>query len=221
MTHLATLKAPMTIILSRNEIRAETEKAIRGVGKTWGQAKDGGAMATWLAAHDVPFLGALTACLDRMDDGDDGGASSADCEAVIDGITLAEMVAGTGRAWSGTASKPRFLMAGMAIVASEQGCALTLKKGDQILAVANNGDVWMAGHDLTKDEADVTLSPGHDDAETLMPSALMPCRWSARTAHEVPAGCWAKLSAYAYRTYVPETEEKRRAGAGAGDIDNN
>ncbi len=203
----------MTITLSRNEIRAETEKAIRGIGKTWGQAKDGGAMATWLAAHDLPFLGALTASLERLDN---AGASTLDFEAALDGITLAEMVAATGREWSGKTSKPRFLIAGMAIVASEQGCAMTLKAGGQVVAVADHHDVWMSSHESAEDEVEVTLTPSRDDI-----AALQPCPWSALTAHQAPYKCWAKLSAYAYRTYVPETEEKRRAGAGAGDIDNN
>jgi len=203
----------MTIALSRNEIRAETEKAIRGIGKTWGQAKDGGAMATWLAAHDLPFLGSLTASLERLDN---AAASRVDCEAALDGITLAEMVAATGRAWWGKTSKPRFLIAGMAIVASEQGCALTLKVGGQVVAVADHQDVWMSSHEPAKDVVEVTLMPSGDDI-----AGLRACPWSALTAHQAPAKCWAKLSAYAHRTYVPETEEKRRAGAGAGDIDNN
>ena len=60
----------MTIILSQNEIRAEAEKAFRGVGIDWGMAKDGGVIAAWMAAHNLPFLGALNRCLEGLDDDD-------------------------------------------------------------------------------------------------------------------------------------------------------
>jgi hypothetical protein len=39
-------------------------------------------------------------------------------------------------------------------------------------------------------------------------------------AREVPDEAWRVLSGLAARIYVPESEASRRAGAGAGDIDN-
>ena len=36
----------------------------------------------------------------------------------------------------------------------------------------------------------------------------------------VSKSCWSRLNTLAFRVYVPETEQKRRSGAGAGDIDN-
>jgi hypothetical protein len=54
---------------SLNELEAETKKAIRGAGLSWGLAEDGSKAVRWLAAHGVDPLPALRDVLERHDRG--------------------------------------------------------------------------------------------------------------------------------------------------------
>ena len=208
----------MTITLSQNEIRAESEKALRGVGVDWGMAKDGGVLAAWMAAHDLPFIGALNRCLEGLDDAPDQDCPAEDrpdCIAPFEAIARAELIAAVKTPWSGHVLMPRFLVPGLAIVAQEQHQGFTLKIDGNIVAVADHDHVWITPDGIAGGIAWVDILP---DAETS--ADLVLCPWSDQIAHQASASCWQKLGQYASRTYVPETEEKRRAGAGAGDIDN-
>ena len=208
----------MTLILSLNEIRAEAEKGIRGVACTWGQAKDGGMIAAWMAGHDLPFLGALNQCLDYADQAEDlsAQATKPDYIAAFDGLMLIEYVSAIHGPWTGTVMMPRFLVGAMAIVAAEQKCSFTLKNdsGD-ILAVADRDQCWIKKSGIVSGTYQITITPDHADI-----SGLALCPWADQMAHQASVKCWQSLGRFAARTYVPETEEKRRAGAGAGDIDN-
>ena len=208
----------MTITLSQNEIRAEAEKAFRGVGVDWGMAKDGGVIAAWMAAHDLPFLGMLTHCLELIDgpDDDQPDCPEPDCNAPFEAITRAEYIAALQAPWSGQVLMPRFLLAGLGIVAQEQRQAFTLMVDGKILAVIDHSQVWISPDGIAGGIAEVEILPHADDQ-----TGLVLCPWAKQIAHQASASCWKKLGQYASRTYVPETEEKRAAGAGAGDIDNN
>ena len=206
----------MTTILSRNEIRAEVEKAIRGVGVSWGMAKDGGVMAAWMAGHDLPFLGALNHCLEVLNETHGLPDHNAiDCVASYQAIALAEYVAAAKTSWSGRVLMPRALVAGMGIVAEEQDICFTLTVSGQVVAAADRHHVWLNKKGIASGVFDVVLSAGEVKHEGL---ARLP--WAEQIAHEAKTGCWQKVGKFASRTYVPETEEKRQAGAGAGDIDN-
>ena len=211
----------MTITLSQNEIRAEAEKAFRGVGVEWGMAKDGGVIASWMAAHNLPFLGALNHCLEMLDENltkgqFDGAAPIASCIAPFEAIARAEYIAAMNTAWAGAVLMPRFLLAGLGIVAQEQGQAFTLKIDGKIAMVAEENQIWVAADGIASGIVAVEIYP---HAESV--NGLIPCPWAEQIAHQASASCWKTLGQYASRTYVPETEEKRAAGAGAGDIDNN
>jgi hypothetical protein len=203
------------ITLSCNEIRAEVEKAIRGGGGYWGQAKDGGVMAAYLAAHDLPFLDAALRGLDAFGAArkKNGGVMLA----MLDGMMVAEYTAATSRTWSGEAVALPFLLAAMGIVACESHIALCLRNNQyEILAYADSDSLYL-GEDT--DDQFVTLQ-----AETVpacgLSSDLRPCHWSVHTVINVSGEGWQHLGQYAAKIYVKETEEKRRGGAGAGDIDN-
>ena len=207
----------MTITLSQNEIRAEAEKAFRGVSIDWGMAKDGGVIAAWMAAHNLPFLGALNRCLEGLDAADDTLAEDRPlCVAPFEAITRAEFIAAVKTPWSGHVMMPRFLLAGLGIVAQEQHQGFTLMVDEKILAVADHDQVWITPDGIDGGIAGVEILPHAEDK-----TALILCSWADQIAHQASASCWQKLGQYASRTYVPETEEKRAAGAGAGDIDNN
>ena len=216
----------MAITLSQNEIRAESEKAFRGVGIDWGMAKDGGVIAAWMAAHNLPFLGMLNRCLEGLDGDDTLAKKRADCPAPdcpelectapFEAIARAEYIAAVKTPWSGQVLMPRFLLAGLGIVAQEQHQGFTLMVDGKISAVINHDQVWVTPDGIAGGVAWVEILPHAAD-----PTGLILCPWSDQIAHQASASCWKKLGQYASRTYVPETEEKRAAGAGAGDIDNN
>ncbi len=203
----------MTITLSQNEIRAEAEKAFRGVGIDWGMAKDGGVIAAWMAAHNLPFLGTLTHCLEKIDGPDE---DRSDCMAPFEAITRAEFIAALQTPWSGQVLMPRFLLAGLGIVAQEQHQAFTLMVDGKTSAVIDHDQVWITPDGIGGGIARVEILPHAADQ-----TGLILCPWADQIAHQASASCWKKLGQYASRTYVPETDEKREAGAGAGDIDNN
>ncbi len=203
----------MSVHLSRAEIKSEVEKAIRGVGVDWGRAKDGGIMAAWLAAHDNIFLGSLLRILDTIDTNPKDASFS---YGAIDGMVLAEYVLSSQQDWTGHVVAPRYLVAGMGIVTKEQGGTLALFDDSSLCAYAENGEVFMA--------LDADMSDGFFTLSQNMPmqdhKACQLLNWSDATTHIASASCWARLNKLAFRVYVPETEEKRRSGAGAGDIDN-
>ena len=59
-------------------------------------------------------------------------------------------------------------------------------------------------------EANVIVEPGHLNGDRLTAPAE---GWT------VDPSAWARLEAYAHRTYAPDTEASRLRGAGAGLID--
>ena len=205
----------MTLNLSRSEIKSEVEKAVRGHGVDWGRAKDAGVMAVWLAVHNQPFLGSLLRALDEAQD-----TIPVDNDmkcGPTDGVLLSEYVLATGQAWSGAVFGARYLMAGMGLVTQEQQSSLVLYDHDGVICTADKGKVYIR-EALTFSYAELRLCSGPLDAAQ---EHLEMLDISSEVAHSVSQTCWNRLNALAWKVYVPETEEKRRAGAGAGDIDNN
>jgi len=214
------------ITLSRNEIRAECEKALRGTGLAWGFARDGGIMAAWLCGRGQPFLGGMNRAVEHLAErqgdasaGMSGGDKAAWLIAPALGLMLAEHVAATGESWTGQVLAPRYLLAGIGILASEQGAGLALFRGEQLLAMARGDDVF-ARTDAADGWADGTCTLCRAVPETNMPRDLPRLSPLAGSPARVPDNCWQRLNVFAKKTYVPETEEKRARGAGAGDIDN-
>lgn len=202
----------MTVFLSRSEIKSEVEKAVRGAGYDWGRAKDSGVMAAWLAAHDQVFLGVLLRGLDVLstDIKDDA------VFAPVDAMMAAEYVSASRQDWSGYVIGVRFMLAAMGIVSLEHRASLTLKDEHGIIAYAKHGEVWFSQTSDTGDRFMTLTNAEPSDIE----NAFTPYVRSHQTAHEVNESCWQRLGVLAHMVYVKETEEKRRSGAGAGDIDN-
>lgn len=213
------------ISLSRNEIRAECEKALRGTGLPWGIARDGGMMASWLGGMGLPFLGGINRAVETIAQDQGSGRDpvsvvSAPLVAPAFGLVMAEQVAATGNSWTGRVLAPRYLLAGAAILAREQGVRLAILSGGKLKAVVD------------RDQACAEAEGWQDDAFTLEPIGnvsdlpqeerrdLTLLTAFSDIPASVPEDCWHRLGTYAKETYVPETEEKRARGAGAGNIDN-
>ena len=207
----------MTVKLSRSEIKSGVEKAIRGIGFDWGRAIDGGVMASWLAAHDQVFLGNLLHSLDQMKANQHDEIVFAPADAMV----LIEYVLATDQDWSGHVTGLRFMIAAMGIVSKEQNALIKLDDEKRMIAYADHGEVWVNAEFEAGDRL-VTLSKNHshDYSQHDEGQPLQKLNWSEQTAHEASLSCWQRLEVYAFKVYVKETEEKRRSGAGAGDIDN-
>ncbi len=81
--------------------------------------------------------------------------------------------------------------------------------GHPVLALTSWMDLIAAGQDVRLEILVVS------ELQTAMQAAEIPCG-----PFEVDASVWSALAGYAERTFVPETDASRLAGAGAGLTDN-
>jgi hypothetical protein len=212
---------------SLNEIEAETKKAIRGAGLSWGMAEDGGKAVRWLAAHGIDPLPALADVLDRHDRRSitsrftltQSGRGHGDvpmCPITL-GVTLcddADRLAAHACV-AGPVARPLLLAPFVAAAARILGRPLRFDVGGTQLVLNERGD---PSGDLSKLDAS-------DAAEircAVIPDRLpvSQVRAASTDGIETDPESWARLVAYVQRTYVPASERSRREGAGAGLIDN-
>lgn len=209
------------IDLSQNEIAGTTVKACRGVGVEWGLAHDAGYLAQYLAACDTPFLGSLLQVLEQIDGGDAPRLADAavmrSIHAPVASLALLEWIAATGQPWQGEVAAPRYLFAALAIFTAENDLCFTVGTASEKYH-AEKGVLRGAGEYASPLAVEITChqhgAGGISDDEPVLPTPR------PGVSVQVPEKCWQRLLDYAHRTYVPETEHSRTAGAGAGDIDN-
>ena len=211
------------INISQNEVAATTVKACRGIGLEWGLAQDAGHMARYLAACDAPFLGSLLRVAEMIDGSDmaplDDARHGRQLLAPFCGLAMIEWIAATGTPWQGQVIAPRYLLAGLAMftASTEMPFALSGDKGLECLAAGGRVVAPSAVTPQIWADQQISITPMAigEAGDTLLLSAPRP-----GAAVAVSDACWQRLMDYAYRTYVPENERSRAAGAGAGDIDN-
>jgi Protein of unknown function (DUF3726) len=210
---------------SLNELEAETKKAIRGAGLSWGLSEEGGKAVRWLAAHGVDPLPALADVLDRHEriastpDLTETGrwtAGAPICPIAL-GVTLcdhADRLAAKA-CFAGPVARPLLLAPFVAAAARILGRPLQLEADGRKIMLDERGD---PSGDLSMLDA--------SDAEEIR-CAMIADRPSisqvkAASTHgiETDAPSWTLLASYVHRTYVPASERSRREGAGAGLIDN-
>jgi hypothetical protein len=137
---------------SLNELEAETRKAIRGAGLSWGLSEDGGKAVRWLAAHGVDPLPALRDVLDRHDRGaiaatfplTDAGAWHADapiCPITL-GVTLCDCAdrLAAHACVAGPVARPLLLAPFMATAARILGRHLILDVSGMQVVLNERGD---------------------------------------------------------------------------------
>ena len=211
------------IHISQNEVAATTVKACRGIGLEWGLAQDAGHMARYLAACDAPFLGSLLRVAEMIDGSDtaplDEARHGQRLLAPFCGLALTEWIAASATSWQGQVIAPRYLLASLAMFTAstemqfslrgDKGLACHVAGGRVTAASAPTAEIW------ADQEISITLMATGEAGETLLLNQPRP-----GYAVAVSEKCWQRLMAYAHRTYVPENERSRAAGAGAGDIDN-
>ena len=209
------------LVLSSNEIDAMAKKAAKGAGMAWGIASDAGRATRWLADHGLRGPELLADLLDWRDGRThaevappDVGLSWADHPAALDPVVVGTVCAdlagrlASGRAELGRVRPPLLLGFALSVAAARTGTALVARWADAALGVTADGA--SAQGSLLATEALVTVEPGRLDGARLAAPAA---GWS------VDPAAWARLEAFAHRTYAPDTEASRLRGAGAGLID--
>ncbi|EDM71619.1 hypothetical protein RAZWK3B_19741 [Roseobacter sp. AzwK-3b] len=213
---------------SLNEIEALSRKAARGAGLSWGLAEEAGKAARWLVAQGLPGPQVLADLLTRNDgttyetlcphDEDEGRwtARGGTLCPLISGAALCDhasrLAAGEALHLGRTASPMLLLpyldaaarMAGRSVTVSWEGVSVTCGAADDI-----------------PDGMTDALSTTMVDAVSILPGALCDTETPSPTARaDIPEATARQLDAFAQRTYAPETETSRLAGAGAGLTDN-
>jgi hypothetical protein len=213
---------------SLNEIEAEVKKAVHGVGLAWGLAEEGAKAARWLAARAIDPMPAVIDVLDRHAGGDristaitltDDGHWNAPAPLcpITFGATLCDhawrVIAGGTMA--GPVARPLLVIPFVARAARLLGRNISLTMDGDTLLLSARGEPGSSPVD--RPDAAAFRCVATDD------TAMAVQRMIARDIEidiAIAADRWARLQAYAGRTYVPANERSRREGAGAGSIDN-
>lgn len=212
---------------SLNELEAETKKAIRGAGLSWGLGEDGSKAVRWLAAHGVDPLPALSDVLGRHDRGaiatgftlTEAGAWRAD--APICPITLGAALCDHAASLAdmpcvaGPVARPLLLAPFAAAAARILRKPLRLYVNGAQVVLTAQGDV--SGDLSALDVADAAETRCAVIAE---PMPVADAKRPSTRGIAADPQAWAQIEAFVHRTYVPASERSRREGAGAGLIDN-
>lgn len=211
---------------SLNEIEALARKATRGAGYAWGLAEEAGRATRWTCAAGWPGATALADLLTRNDGAapatlgpsalsDTWTASGGPLCPIVTGATLCDLAAdwAAGRALTlGPTAHPMLLIPYMVWAADRTGHALTLSWQKCTITRAAS-QTWL-------DDPDDTLTCAFTPQVQLTTGAPRGTRLQrAYRATPTPEAI-VMLDALARRTYAPDSEASRRAGAGAGLTDN-
>jgi hypothetical protein len=192
---------PDLLDLSLNEVEQLAQKAARGAGLPWGVAEDTGRAAAWIASRVGPWSATLLALLEAPPAADESPLLLAG--GLADGIAprrIARVVA------------PLWALPGL-LTTTRQPVSIGL---DDVTIGCN-----------PREDAGATVP-----AERLaaIPAASLSLRFDGagalphplpRTFRRslVPGEEWRRLTAFAFRTYVPASDRSRLTGAGAGLLD--
>lgn len=187
------------MILAMGEIEALARKAAKGAGFGWGEAEEAAQAARIVAASGLPACGSLAAFLSARER---GGLASENCPVTLgcqlmDGRDLRNV----------TCHAPLLFMGFVARRAAIEGHALTLYSA--AFHASAGPDLAVELHKSSEEVHQATLGPALEAPQVarVYRSAVSP-------------GDMATLLTFAQRTYAPETEARRNAGAGAGNDGN-
>jgi len=210
---------------SLNEIEGLARKATRGAGLSWGLAEDAGRATRWLCAMGLPGADELASVLTEIDGvayteiapqslGNPWRAPGGTLCPLVAGACLTDMAGALADGEPitlGRTAHPLLLYPYLAAAADMTGTSLALE--------------W-DGTTITRADATSFLDSDGPDTEVAEKVragiAGAPTGRPARRAWrgEISADTAQILQGLAHRTYAPETEQSRLAGAGAGLTDN-
>lgn len=208
--------------LSLNEVDALAKKASRGAGYSWGIAEEAGRAVRWLCSVNVDGCRALSKLLVQLDQADLTGhapllgdvwrARAGILCPLLSGPTLSDFAA---RLPNGPIRLERvahpILLAPFAAM-SAHALAAPVRLAWSSLAIETDGAAVVITGEIGAPEADVTVCI----AEAFDHAAATPV--TQRAQPDIDA--FARLNAFAHRTYAPATDASRLLGAGAGLSDN-
>lgn len=199
--------------LSLNEIQAESRKAARGAGLSWGLAEEVGQAMAWLAERGIDAVPALLDILARV------GQEAIDDDPIRIGTEIADRaqeLAADAELTFYQIQQPILLLPFLAMAAGLIGRNLTLRHADGSWSVAPNAAepaMLLAATGRHK----IVAASCRADQSPALPRAG---RAHADTRRDIDEALWQQLQGLAHKTYVPASEQSRRLGAGAGAIDN-
>ncbi|MEP3947451.1 DUF3726 domain-containing protein [Ascidiaceihabitans sp.] len=211
---------------SLNEVETTAKRAAWGAGVPWGLAEDAGKAVRWLAAQGLSGPKALAQLLTGFDDKpyqlfspqSDAGVWTASAGALcplVSGAAVSDMAAtlAAGRTIDfGPCFVPILLLPFAAMAAS-----LT----DGPVSVAWDGAAFTATPDaLFLDASPDTLSAQSTRAVTWSAELQANRVFQPQARLRIATEDWTALLAFGHRTFAPDTEASRLAGAGAGETDN-
>jgi len=210
---------------SLNEIESLSRKAARGAGLSWGLAEEAGKAARWLTAAGLPGPQVLADLLTRNDGAEYETLCPMEAEEgawVARGGTLCPLISGAvlcdnaqrlgaGELTLGRTAAPMLLLPYLDAAARQCATALTVRWNGTTITLGDSAQASGPGLDAALAEG-ITITPGTSDQNG---TALQ-----KQTRGEMPAEVAKTLTAFAERTYAPETEASRLSGAGAGLTDN-
>jgi hypothetical protein len=206
----------VTIELSFNEIYSETQKAIRSLNIDWGIAKDTAILSRWLAQHEIYFLGSLLKTTDLFTSQNislsiNKNSFEKPLSVALMGILLIEYVSANKIVWEGFLNSPKFLIAAMSIMASEQKINFELyNKNKKLIAITENEKSYANFKDLELSTdyfiLNINVQNQKHKLKKITPSEI-------NNASKVNEKCWNKLKLMAFETYVPDSEASL-SGAG-------
>ncbi len=212
---------------SLNEIDAYARRAARGAGMAWGLAEETGRATRWLSARGMPGVALLVALLTRNDGREyatlaplTGPASWRSGGEWLCPICTGAAIEDRAAALAGQLplaleriAAPLFLAPFLAQAAAASGDGYALRWPGACLRVG--ATTW----EIVENVDDALLA---DEAASVNIERCASPRQSMTVspATELDTALWARLAAFAQRTYVPASEVSRVRGAGATGSDN-
>ena len=213
---------------SLNEIEALAKKATRGAGYSWGLAEEAGKATRWLCAMGLPGTEALSDLLNETDRqayatlcpqdiSVTWAASGGTLCPLATGASLCDLahdLAGERVIRIGHVAWPVLLYPYVAAAADMAGAALSLQWAGVVMT-RRDSQTWVSS-------ADDSFASHSDAHSAIIAPAQTPEGRIMRRGYrgDVSLQAAEALNRLAHRTYAPETEERRLAGAGAGLTDN-
>jgi hypothetical protein len=203
------------VSFSLNEVEALAKKATRGAGYSWGLAEEASKAVRFLCHHGLDGCGALADVLERFD-----GGGTKDCVPFCEnglwqgtkgdmcpiylGSALSDRADHLPFASFHTSSvaQPILLVPFAATIARAITKVVTLTDG-RARIVTDGRKLAITGECLAQSEG-VVLDTGGRFAKPL----------DITSRAVVDGAIWARLNAFAHRTYAPATDESRAKGAG-------
>lgn len=212
---------------SLNEIDVTLKRAARGAGMPWGMAEEAGKCARWLEGNGLHGAELLLGLLTRTDGNDCRTNSPTDTHADVwtaPSGALCPLMAGVAvadRADMFTTESSLSLGAMLSPLAFVPFAASAAKSAGATIEVSWSGATVTVSADRVSIQAeDAALTVQETDAVQCRTVASDVANDLARGRIDIAAGVWKALGDLGHRTFAPDTEASRLAGAGAGLSDN-